>query len=153
GTRHPSGDDVRRELVLQLRELVPKQKLPLFQPLQLQLIGLAGVAQSLDGRVEITVLFAQTFDLGGERCALPWRELPVDHLKTTPSAPGRRCGLLKAADYERAVWRAQGARVGEQVLTRVSPDVLSPLGMTMAPWKILRNVTGGPDNLNANAPF
>jgi hypothetical protein len=41
----------------------------------------------------------------------------------------------------------------EQVLTRVSPDVLSPLGMTMAPWKILRNVTGVSNNLNANAPF
>jgi hypothetical protein len=70
------------------------------------------------------MLLAQTFNLGGERRALPWRELPVDHLKTTPSAPRRRCGLLKAADYERAVWQAQGACLGEQKSTCVSPNVL-----------------------------
>jgi hypothetical protein len=61
----PSGDDVGSYLILELREFVPQQKFALFQPLQLQLVRLAGVAQSLDGRVEIAMLFTQPFNLSG----------------------------------------------------------------------------------------
>ena len=58
-----SRDDVRRELVLEPRDLVAQQELALLQPLQLQLVGLAGVSQGLDRRVEIAGLFAQPLDL------------------------------------------------------------------------------------------
>src|SRR5271165_3493974 len=109
--RPPSRDDVGRKLVFELREPVPQQKLAFLEALQLQLVRLAGVAQSLDGGVEIAMLFAQPFNVSGQRIAFLLRELPVDHLKIrvlclayARAAPRRRL------DYERAIRPAQGAR-------------------------------------------
>src|SRR5271166_4020901 len=108
--RPPSRDDVGRKLVFELREPVPQQKLAFLEALQLQLVRLASVAQRLDGGVEIAMLFAQPFNVSGQRIAFLLRELPVDHLRSASSASRRPCCASKAADYERAVRPAQDAR-------------------------------------------
>src|SRR5579863_1679056 len=77
-----SGDDVRRQLVLQPGKPVAQQELALFQPLQLQLIHLPGVAQRLDRRVQIPMFLAQPFHLGDEGGAFLWREPLVVHVYT-----------------------------------------------------------------------
>src|SRR5271156_1512357 len=89
-TSAPSGDDVRRQLVLEPCQLVAQQELALLQPLQLQLVGLAGVAQRLDRRVEIAVLLTQPLDVSDEGGAFLRREPLVIHLCATLSTASAR---------------------------------------------------------------
>jgi hypothetical protein len=106
-----SGDDVRGQLVFEPGELVAQQKLAFLEPLQLELVGLTGVAQRLDRRVEVAVLLAQPLDLSDEGGAFLRREPLVIHpyatLFTHPvtmEAPRR---LRKA--FHRFLTRRQGA--------------------------------------------
>jgi hypothetical protein len=68
--RTASGDDVRRQLVLEPGKLVAQQKLALLEPLHLQLVSLSGLSQRLDRCVEIAVLLAQPLDMSDERVTL-----------------------------------------------------------------------------------
>src|SRR5690606_1346481 len=57
--RERSGYDVRSELVLEARDLVLEQQLPLLQALQLQLVEGRMLDQAVDDVVQVPVLQAQ----------------------------------------------------------------------------------------------
>ena len=64
-------------------------ELALLQPLQLQLIGLPGVAQRFDGGVEVAVLFAQPLQLIRQNGALFLAQILLRHAPFRPNqAPG-----------------------------------------------------------------
>ena len=60
--RNASGDDVRKETVVELADLVAQDKLSLFQALQLQLITGRGRRQCVNGRIKIAMLLAESFN-------------------------------------------------------------------------------------------
>ena len=99
-----------RELVFEPRHLVAQQKLSLLQPLHLQLVGLAGVSQRLDRRVEVAVLLAQPLDLGDQRGVFLRREPLVVHSRhstqafraSTPSARQARRDSYDGVGLHRA---------------------------------------------------
>src|SRR5271166_5143543 len=66
-----SGDDVRRQLILDKAQAVAQNQLALLQPLDLQLIASAEMEQRLDRGVEIAMFLAQMFKLSLQRSALP----------------------------------------------------------------------------------
>ena len=106
-TKLGSSNNVGRQLVLELRKLVPQKELAFFQPLQLELVRLAGLAQPLDCGVEIAMFLAQAFDLGDESSAFLLRELLVIHVRSRFPAPSRV--NRRAYDYGRATALSQGA--------------------------------------------
>jgi hypothetical protein len=77
--RAASRDNIRRELVVELRHPIAQQKLSLLQPLQLQLVRLASVSQGLDRRIEVPVLLPQPLDLADQRGMFLRRESLVVH--------------------------------------------------------------------------
>src|SRR5580700_2016224 len=91
-------DNIRRQLIFEPRHLIAQQKLALLQPLQLQLVRLAGVSQGFDRRVEVAVLLTQPLDLGDQRRMFLRRRPLLVHLaplyasRSEPSTPSaRRC--------------------------------------------------------------
>lgn len=54
-----SGDDIWRELVLDMGNPVPEEELALLEPLDLQDVGRRGTLQRLDRRIEVAMLLAQ----------------------------------------------------------------------------------------------
>ncbi len=104
----PSRDDIRRQRVLELRQSVTQLELALFQPLQLQLIGLSGVAQRVDGGVEVAVFFAQPLQLTRQNRAFLVVQFFLRHARFARigRAPrGRRRG-----EYASAGGSSQGRR-------------------------------------------
>ena len=59
----PSGDDIRGQRIFELRQSVAQQQLALLEPLQLELVGLAGQKQRFDRGVEIAMFLAQPLQL------------------------------------------------------------------------------------------
>jgi hypothetical protein len=109
-TRGALGNDVRRQLVLEPDELVAQQELALLEPLQLQLVGLPGIAQRFDRRVEVAVLLAQPLDVSDEGGAFLRREPLVNHLCVTlPTAQAPRL-TPRRPNYGCAAGLVQGAR-------------------------------------------
>src|SRR5271166_1464655 len=140
--RPPSRDDVGRKLVFELREPVPQQKLAFLEALQLQLVRLASVAQRLDGGVEIAMLFAQPFNVSGQRIAFLLRELPVDHLKIR----------VLCVPYARAAPRSRtmGAPFGRRK-TLAQRGARRPESARDLRWPRSRN--GSPESLRKFAPI
>src|SRR5256885_13294577 len=59
----PSGDDVRRELILDVGNTIAQLELALLQALDLKLVGAGGVLQGRDGDIEVAVLLLQSRQL------------------------------------------------------------------------------------------
>ena len=87
--RWTSGDNVGGQLIFKLRKLVAQAQFPLLQPLQLQLVALPGVAQSLDGGVEIPMFLSKALDMGLESATLFAGKLLVNHSTDRNLGPPR----------------------------------------------------------------
>ena len=64
--KHPSRDDIGRELVLDEGDAVAQLELAFLQALDLQLVGAGRIVQRLDGGIEVAVLLSQARQLRPE---------------------------------------------------------------------------------------
>ena len=117
-------------------DLIAQQQLALFQPLQLQLVGLAGVAQRLDRRVEIAVLLTQPLDVSDEGGAF-LAVSPLSFIFASRFPPPRRARLTpRRLNYGYAP-RLRKPR--SEAAARHIPTMLLRSGSARAPASV-RNV-------------
>jgi hypothetical protein len=79
--------------------------------LQLQLIGLSGVAQRFDGGVEVAVFFAQPLQLTRQNGAFFLAQVFLRHAPLRPNRP-RPARAPPGGEYARANASSQGLRPG-----------------------------------------
>jgi hypothetical protein len=84
----PAGAAIGGQRVFELRQSVAQQQFALLEPLQLELIGLAGQKQRRDRGVEIAMLFAQPLQLNRQRGALFLAHFAMRH---AAFGPNRAC--------------------------------------------------------------
>ena len=75
-----SGNDIRQEVILDLRDPVFQGEFFLFQPAQLQLVGTAGGYQRINCNIQVAMVLLQ-FVQQGHHTVLAW---PVAHVKLLP---------------------------------------------------------------------